>query len=180
MESKTSFENFKQAKEKRPTVTANSNLLRKYNSPTLHPNTIVKKYTTIKVFCPINWTISQWGNTVKIENTYSFLLAVISKLEASSRFIWDSSRSFNLLASWIRKRAFVKRVRDYIPEALRAITLHCSFMATSWASFLSSRALSLTFSSMSFWTSTSFCIFSFSSWDVFATSLLVSSHNYTE
>jgi len=33
---------------------------------------------------------------------------------------------------------------------LRAIILHCSFMARSCASFLSTRAVSLTFSSISF------------------------------
>jgi len=57
-------------------------------------------------------------------------------------------------------------------EALRAITLHCSFMARSWASFLSRRAVNLTFSSISFWTSVSFCIFSPSNCVVFATSLI--------
>lgn len=57
------------------------------------------------------------------------------------------------------------------PWEFNAINLHCSFIASNWASFLSSRALSLTFSAMSFWTSASFCIFSPSKWVVLATSL---------
>lgn len=59
----------------------------------------------------------------------------------------------------------------YMFEALKAIILHCSFNARSWASFLSSKVLSFTFSSISFWTSASFCIFSPSNWVVFPTSL---------
>lgn len=102
----------------------------------------------------------------------------LSKLHLLDTKVLQSSVAAFAFLSWKASRwdhwhdKAIRNELNYIFEALSAITLHCSFMAKSCASFLSSRAVNLTFSSINFCTSASFCNFSLSNCVVLATSLV--------